>query len=293
MIIVAIPSTLTIPRVIVLALFLKAHKQAMASSASIPEGITKLFRSHLPLIEFSLQLASTAYCSAILLIKAYTLLYGNEKAETETYRSEMMMSRLNSMLRIMAGSFLLPVFIQICLVCTFARSHDLNVREPIQWTNTYVSLHCAVLATVWSSIGDATGTKEEQNMKKVRKQSSSLFVPMDHDEVGEMPNLRTPQLKINTQLRNHPTQQLSFRRELVPKRSASTINEGDSVEIMPSPYLLTMQSLASSPRSTEMSIQRPIYHSSLRSNGDSVRESYTPRLPQPWNENGRWNDQLA
>ncbi|PWN36786.1 uncharacterized protein FA14DRAFT_176091 [Meira miltonrushii] len=272
MLLVAIPSLLTIPRVVVMALFLKVHQQAMSSNPSILDAIRLLMKSRLPLIEFSLQLASNSYCSLILLIKAYTLLYGNERTETETYRSEVMMNRLKSMLKIMAGSFLIPVFIQISLVCTFARSKDLNVREPIQWTNAYVSLHCAVLATVWSSIGDVTGVNEEQAAKKAKKQSSSLFVPVDHDEVGEMPNLlRQQQLKINTQSGSCPTNPAAKTgREIIPKRSASTINEGDSVEIMPSPYLLTMQSLSPSSRSTEMSIQRPVYHSSLRSYNDSV-----------------------
>lgn len=285
------PSTLTIPRLVVMALFMIKHKQVITESRSLLQEIDLLIKSRLPLIEFTMQLASNSYCSVILLIKAYTLLHyptNGTLNETETFRSQIMTQRLKMMLNTMAGSFLIPVCIQIALVCTFARSKDLNVREPIQWTNTFVSLHCAVLATVWSSIGDAIGTNEEQSMNQIRRQSSSVFIPVDHhhhhhqqhhhqDELGQMPNLPRKQSRI----------------EIIPKRSQSTINEGDSVEIMPSPYLLTMQNLAKPiPRQTEMQIQRPVYHfSTCRSNSDSNRDSQpSRRLPQPWNENGRWNE---
>ena len=287
--IIAVPTTLTVPRLVVMALFVQVHKQAITNSYSLLQGIRVLIRSRLPLIEFSMQLASNAYCSVILLIKAYTLLYGGRggggihriATDTETFRSELMMNKLRLMLRIMAGSFLLPVCVQIALVCVYARSKDINVREPIQWTNIFISLHCAVLATVWSSIGGDTNcggggeSAEEQMTNNIKERSSSLFVPViDHDKVGEMPN----------------SQLMISKREIISERSASTINENDCVEIMSSPYLLTRQNSAIQSRSTEYQLQRPVYYRNLRAHHDPPREVHAShRLPQPWNENGRWD----
>lgn len=237
-----------------MALLANGKVKIFARGRSLITTLDFLMNSHLPLIEFSMQLASNLYCSVILLIKAYSLLYKKqgegEEEGVEIYRSEAMMQRLRLMLKATLSSFLIPVCIQFALVIVYTTSNNLDVREPLQWTNTYVSLHCAVLATVWSSIGDATGSTQEQqqqNQQKAFKKNSNSFIQLERDEIGEIPELYHKRSELSAKRMNSTNP--SLRRErLTTKRSASPFFcEGESVEITPNSYQLTGLHLAPPP----------------------------------------------
>lgn len=151
---VALPTLLFIPRVVIISFFLDHAGRIYDNQGGIEASVAYLSSSKLPLTEFCMQLVSNAYCSGVLLIKAYFILNGPGESGS-THRSQAITKRLQTMLRVLASSFLIPVIIQIILVGSFAGTQDPWIREPIQWTNTYISLHCAVLATVWSAIGDS------------------------------------------------------------------------------------------------------------------------------------------
>lgn len=267
---VAIPSLLTIPRLVVMALVANGRVKLFARDRTFLTTLDFLMNSHLPLIEFSMQLASNLYCSVILLIKAYTLLHGKVDEEVEIYRSEVMMQKLRIMLRATLSSFLIPVCIQLALVIVFTVSDDLDIREPLQWTNTYVSLHCAVLATIWSSIGDATGMTEEQDKMQVRRKSSSAFIQLERDGiVGEgMPSLHHRPSEISA------IQPTSANPSIRPgtKRSVSPFCEGDSVEITPNSYQLSRLHLAAPSSFPEVPVKRPDYQADVQAGYDAIGE---------------------
>jgi hypothetical protein len=125
--------------------------------------------SKLAVTEFTMQFASNLYCSTILLLQAYRLASYNP---LHVNRSEHLRKRFMSMFRVLASSFLIPVCIQLALIISAARWNMQWTCTPIQWSNVYVSLHCAVLTTVWSSIGSAS--RDGQDKDVISSHSSSF-----------------------------------------------------------------------------------------------------------------------
>lgn len=280
--IIAVPVSLTFPRLVAMALFSNGRMKMSAKGQSILTMADFLMHSRLPLIEYTMQFTSNAYCSTILLIKAYQLLYGNTNEEMGTFRSKIMMKRLEMMLKAMASSFFIPVMIQFALVIVYASSHNLSIREPLQWTNVYFSLHCAVLATVWSSIGDASEATQGQETRTLKKQNSNSY--NHQDESKEIPtdtlNNKPYQASNHIFLRDN-----SIKRQVTLKRSDSTIGACDRADIMPSSPHLTMQDLARNARFSEISSQIPDHYPDIRAGYDALCDlniSRISRNPQHW-----------
>ena len=154
----------------------------------------------------------------------------------------------------------------------FTVSDDLDIREPLQWTNTYVSLHCAVLATVWSSIGDATATKEKEDKNVIRRKSSSAFIQLERDKVkkrGEHLSAIQPR-----------STDASIRQKTLSKRSASPFCEGDCIDIMPNSYQLDELHSKSHSNFVEAPTHKMDYHANVQAGYDAIREMKATRQLQ-------------
>lgn len=156
------PVVLTIPRLIIVSYFLSKLAKIYDKDSSTAEGgllaaSKAILTIRLILAEFVLQFVSNLYCSAILFFQAYRLTRGTRSI----HRGSTFQKRFNQMLGILASSFIVPVCIQLAVIISTLTTENQLIRESILWSNTYVSLHCAVLATVWSSIGQV----DEQQKK--------------------------------------------------------------------------------------------------------------------------------
>lgn len=127
-----------------------AGKAYDSTGGGILAASNYLITTRLILAEFVLQFVSNLYCSTVLLIQAYRLA---NHTPALVHRGGNLQNQFMSMFRVLASSFLIPVCIELALVISTSCTDNEWIREPIQWSNTYVSLHCAVLATVWSTIG--------------------------------------------------------------------------------------------------------------------------------------------
>lgn len=162
------PILITVPRLVVISYFLSEAGRAYDSTGGgILAASNYLITTRLILAEFVLQFVSNLYCSAVLLIQAYRLA---NYTPAIIHRGGNLQKQLMSMFRVLASSFAIPVCIELALVASTASTNNEWIREPIQWSNTYVSLHCAVLATVWSTIGRV---KQQRNSANSQMGSSS------------------------------------------------------------------------------------------------------------------------
>lgn len=167
------PTIITIPRLVIASYFLSDLARIYdddSTGAGMSNASRAILTVRIILVEYILQFISNLYCSVILLYREYQLT--KDTQASNIHISGTLRKRFNNMLRILASYFIIPVCIELAIIITTVTTDNQLIRESLQWSNTYVPLHCAVLATVWSSIGQSNEQNKPASNNIISKSSS-------------------------------------------------------------------------------------------------------------------------
>lgn len=179
--VIAFPVLMKIPRLIVVSMFTNVAVQN--SSGGIAQAATALTHQPYAIIEWSMQLADTGYCTAFLLWKLHT--FGSSN-----FRSKSLAAIIKRVAYTVLGTFFIPVCLTTAVIVCQASG-----LPPLQWSNTlvanvYVSVIGAVFCTLWSTIfqtqGKMTQNTSSDSRLDSRRNKSSLFITSNPRSIGSM-----------------------------------------------------------------------------------------------------------
>ena len=170
--VVAFPVFMKIPRLIVVSLF--TNVAVKASSGGIAQAAGALTHQPYAVIEWSMQLADTGYCTIFLLWKLHT--FGSSN-----FRSKSLATIIKRVVYTVLGTFFIPVCLTIAVIVC-----QVSGLPPLLWSNTlvanvYVSVIGAVFCTLWSTIFQTQGkmtqaTSSDSRLDSRIRNKSSLFI---------------------------------------------------------------------------------------------------------------------
>jgi hypothetical protein len=221
---------MTIPRLVIVSYFLSElariydKNSTNTAGGGILAASTAILTIRLILAEFILQFVSNLYCSITLLFQAYQLTRQSKALNGHTSSSDLG-KRFKFMIRVLASSFIVPVCIELAVIISTLTTDDQLVRESILWTNTYVSLHCAVLATVWSSIGQQANNNNNNEDSAISSNSSRIAAAKTNNKVSTSSHSPTSTLAA------HHHQKMINREDVERSASFSTLTKPPTLSL--------------------------------------------------------------